>query len=75
MVVFGLAFASLSLLTASLSHLYAMFFVLGVVGNGTNQMGYSRSVSSWFVERRGMALALVVAGAGAGSIVFPAVAQ
>ncbi|MBL8212350.1 MAG: MFS transporter [Bryobacterales bacterium] len=75
LVVFGLAFASLSFLTPSVTHLYLTFFVIGVVGNGTTQMGYSRAVSSWFVERRGLALALVVAGAGAGSIVLPPAAQ
>lgn len=75
LAIFGLAFASLSFLTPCISHFYLTFFVLGMVGNGTTQMGYSRAVSSWFVERRGLALALVVAGAGAGSIVLPALAQ
>jgi len=75
MLVFGLAFGSLSLLTPSLIHLYAVFFVLGMVGNGTTQMGYSRAVSSWFTRRRGLALALVVAGTGVGSIIFPPAAQ
>jgi len=75
MVVFGSAFASLSLLTPSLLHLYAAFFVLGAVGNGTTQMGYSRAVSSWFTARRGLALALVMAGTGVGSMVLPGLAQ
>jgi MFS family permease len=75
MTVFGAAFASLSLLTPSLLHLYATFVVLGIVGNGTTQMGYSRAVSSWFTARRGMALALVMAGVGVGSMVFPGLAQ
>ncbi len=75
MVVFGLAFGSLSWLTPSLAHLYLTFFAIGVVGNGTTQMGYSRAVSSWFEERRGLALAVVVAGAGTGSIVLPPLAQ
>jgi predicted MFS family arabinose efflux permease len=75
MVIFGVAFGSLSLLTPNLIHLYIVFFVLGVVGNGTTQMGYSRAVSSWFTNRRGTALALVVAGVGAGSIVLPAVSE
>jgi MFS family permease len=38
LIVFGTAFASLSLLTPHLWHLYAIFVVLGVVGNGTAQM-------------------------------------
>lgn len=75
MAVFGLAFGSLSFLSPSLTHLYAVFFVIGVVGNGTTQMGYSRAVASWFTHRRGIALALVVAGTGTGSIVFPPLAQ
>ncbi len=75
MIVFGLAFMSLSMLTPSLVHLYATFVVLGVVGNGTTQMGYSRAVSTWFTRRRGTALAWVVGGVGVGSMVFPRLAQ
>jgi predicted MFS family arabinose efflux permease len=75
MAVFGIAFASLGLLTPSLFHLYATFVVIGIVGNGTTQMGYSRAVSTWFDKRRGLALALVMAGVGTGAIVFPPLAQ
>jgi MFS family permease len=46
LTIFGCAFASLSLLTPHLWHLYAVFVVLGAVGNGTAQMAYSRAVSS-----------------------------
>jgi predicted MFS family arabinose efflux permease len=70
-----LAFASLSLLTPSLAHLYATFVVIGVVGNGTTQMGYSRAVSTWFDHRRGLALSLVMAGVGTGAMLFPPLAQ
>ncbi len=73
--IFGLAFASLSLLTRSLIHFYAVFVVLGLVGNATTQMGYARAVSSWFARRRGLALSLVVAGVGVGSVVLPVAAQ
>jgi MFS family permease len=72
--IFGLAFASLSLLNGSIWHLYAVFFVLGVVGNGTAQMAYSRAVSSWFDARRGAALALVMAGGAVGAMVLPPLA-
>ncbi len=74
LVVFGGAFASLSLLTPHLWQLYATFFVLGVVGNGTAQMAYTRAVSSWFVARRGMALALVMSGGAVGAMILPAIA-
>jgi predicted MFS family arabinose efflux permease len=75
MATFGLAFASLSLLTPHLWHLYAVFVVLGIVGNGTAQMAYSRAVSSWFMRRRGMALALVMCGGAIGAIVLPPAAE
>ncbi len=75
MAVFGCAFASLSLLSPNLTHLYAVFIVLGIVGNGTTQMGYSRAVSTWFDRRRGTALALVMAGTGTGAMIFPPLTQ
>ncbi len=75
MTVFGLAFASLGFLTPSLAHLYATFVVLGIVGNGTTQMGYSRAVSTWFDKQRGLALALVMAGVGTGAMILPPLAQ
>jgi MFS family permease len=75
MAVFGCAFASLGLLTPHLWHLYATFLVMGIVGNGTAQMAYSRAVSSWFDARRGMALAVVMSGGAVGAMVLPPVAE
>ena len=73
--VFGCALASLLFLRAPLWHFYAVCLVLGAVGNGTAQMGYARAVSTWFRERLGLALALVMAGTGLGAIIFPYLAQ
>jgi MFS family permease len=75
LAVFGAAFASLSQLTPGIAHLYAVFVILGIVGNGTAQMAYSRTVSTWFIRRRGMALALLMAGGSVGAIVLPPAAQ
>jgi predicted MFS family arabinose efflux permease len=75
MAVYAFAFASLSQLAPSIWQLYATFVVLGIVGNGTTQMGYSRAVSTWFYENRGLALALVMAGTGVGGVVLPPLAQ
>jgi MFS family permease len=73
--VFGCTFASLALLTPHLWHLYATFAILGAVGNGTAHLAYTRAVSTWFVRRRGMALALVMTGGAVGAMVLPPVAQ
>ena len=75
LTVFGCAFASLSLLTRPVWHFYAIFVVLGVVGNGTAQLAYARAVSTWFKLRRGRALALVMTGGAIGAIVLPPAAQ
>jgi len=69
--VFGVSFASLSLQTASLPRFYATFVLLGLAGNGTTQLAYSRAVSTWFFARRGVALSLVASGAGVGAMALP----
>lgn len=75
LLVFGLTYASLAFLTPNLIQLYATFILLGVVGNACGQMGYCRAVSTWFIHRRGLALALVMAGTGVGAIAIPIIAQ
>lgn len=73
--IFAISFASLSWLTPSLPHFYAVMFLIGIVGNGTTQLAFSRTVVHAFDSRRGMALAVMMAGTGIGSIVMPALAQ
>jgi predicted MFS family arabinose efflux permease len=74
-VVFATAYMSLSWLTPQISRFYLTYFVLGVVGNGTAQLAYTRAVLTWFQKRRGLALAIVLTGSGTGSIVVPLVTQ
>lgn len=74
-ITYAVAFGSLGLLTPHIGHLLAMFVLLGVVANGTTQLGYARVVSAWFDQSRGRALAAVMAGSGAGSMIFPPLAQ
>lgn len=74
-VVFAFAYASLSLLTSNINRFYLTYFVLGVVGNGTAQLAYTRTVLTWFQKHRGLALALVLTGSGTGSIVIPLITQ
>ena len=75
LTIFGCAFASLALLTPHIGHLYAIFLVLGLVGNGAAHLAYSRVVSTWFDRRRGMALAVLMAGGALGAIFLPPAAQ
>ena len=75
MTVYGIAIASLSLLRSGLWQFYVTCFVLGVVGNGAAHLAFSRSISTWFHRRLGMALAFVMVGAGLGAMILPVVAQ
>ena len=75
LTTFGCAFASLALLTPHIGHLYAVFAILGLVGNGAAHLAYSRVVSTWFDRRRGMALAILMAGGALGAIFLPPAAQ
>ena len=74
-LIYGIGFASLGLLTHHLAHFVGVLILLGIVGNGTTQLGYARVVSAWFDRSRGRALAAVMAGSGLGSMVFPPLAQ
>ncbi len=71
--VYGAAFTSLSVLS-SLPALYAAYIVMGIVGNGTAHLAWARVISASFNERRGMALATMMAGVGAGAIGIPPLA-
>jgi predicted MFS family arabinose efflux permease len=73
--IFGCAFASLALLTGSLWQLYATFLVLGIVGNGTAHLAYSRVLATWFRERRGVAFSILLGGGALGAIVLPPLAE
>ena len=75
MTVYGFAIASLSLLHSGLWQFYVTCFVLGLVGNGAAHLAYSRSISTWFHRRLGLALAFVMVGAGLGAMILPVVAQ
>jgi len=73
--VFSCGIGSLSLLRGQVWQLYATCFVLGVVGNGAAHLSYSRAISGWFQKRLGLALAMVMVGAGLGAMILPVFAQ
>jgi MFS family permease len=63
------------LLTPHLLHFYLTFFLIGLVGNGTAYIGYSRAISTWFNRRRGLALSIMLAGSALGAMLLPVLAQ
>jgi MFS family permease len=75
LTIFGCAFASLSLLTRHLWQLYVTFLILGIVGNGTAHLAYSRALTTWFRERRGVAFSLLLGGGAVGAMILPPIAE
>jgi predicted MFS family arabinose efflux permease len=70
-LVFAVGLAALSRLTPHIVQFYATFFVIGLVANATAQFAYTRTILTWFTNRRGFALALLLSGSGIGSILIP----
>jgi MFS family permease len=52
-------------------HLIAAYALLGVAAAGQTPLPYARIVASSFVERRGFALGLTMAGVGLGTMLLP----
>jgi len=75
MTIYVFAFASLAFLHRGIWQFYLTCFVLGLVGNGAAHLAFSRSISTWFHQRLGTALAFVMVGAGLGAMILPVVAQ
>lgn len=75
MMIYVCAFASLAMLHGRVWQFYLTCFILGLVGNGAAHLAYSRSISTWFQRRLGLALSFVMVGAGLGAMILPLIAQ
>jgi MFS family permease len=73
--IFSVGMASLAFLGPHILQFYVSYLLLGIVGNATAQLAYSRAISTWFIERRGFAFALMITGSGVGSILLPQFVQ
>jgi len=75
LVLMGLAVASMSQLTGSIYHFYAMYLLIPLLGAGTLPTSYSRTIIAWFFRSRGVALGIALAGFGVGAALIPPLAQ
>lgn len=72
-IIYCAAFTSLAVI-GSLWALYLAYVAMGIVGNGTAHLVWARIISSSFDKQRGLALAAMMAGVGAGAIGIPPLA-
>jgi nitrate/nitrite transporter NarK len=75
MAALGIGLASMAWLGPNLMQLYLTAICIGVAGSGTYQLGYARIIATWFERRLGLALSIVVAGSGFGSLLIPPLVQ
>lgn len=73
--LFGASFTAVAILPAEPLLFNALFFLGGVGGAACTPMPYAVSISGYFDARRGLALGIVVAGAGIGATVWPQAAR
>ncbi len=65
------ALYGLSRFSGHLVAFYAMFFLCTVVGTGTTPILYTRAVTGFFSQQRGLALGITLAGPGTAAMVLP----
>jgi MFS family permease len=52
-----------------------LFAITGVLGSGQGPLGYAKTVSAWFDDRRGLALGITMSGIGLGAALVPQYTQ
>jgi len=74
-VAFAGVFAAFFFLPHSLAGYYLFWALLGLVGIGSTPVTWSRAVSLWFAEHRGLALGIMLLGTSVAGIVVPQIAH
>lgn len=62
--LFSLSFMAFSLNTGSLTLYYTLWALLAFCGAGTLPMTFTRAISNWFHQKRGLALGVALIGTG-----------
>jgi len=70
----GLTFAGLSLATSQIWTYYAAWLVMAVFAAGTLPVTWTRAVTTWFDDKRGLALGFTMSGTGIAAAVAPLLA-
>ena len=74
-LMFGAAFASVAVLPPNAALFWTIFLIVGITGTACTPMPYAVVISGTFDKHRGLALGIVVAGAGLTAPLFPQLAR
>ncbi|MES2258230.1 MAG: MFS transporter [Pseudomonadota bacterium] len=74
-VLFALCLASVSLFASTPESFVAIYALMGMAAAGQTPLPYAKAISSWFDDRRGLALGIAMSGVGLGAALVPQFAQ
>ncbi len=75
LAIAGLALAGRAFLDPPFWQVVALFALTGLGASGGSPIAYARLVSSWFDQRRGLALGVAIVGSALGAMAHPPLAQ
>jgi MFS transporter, OFA family, oxalate/formate antiporter len=73
LTLFALCWMSITLTTSNVVVFYAMWLTMGILGGASIPISWTRAVNAWFVENRGLALAVALSGTGFAGIYINAI--
>jgi len=71
LTVFGLIFASFSVIPGDLFWFYVLWTMIGLFGIGSTPITWSRAINLWFFRQRGLALGLTLVGTSVSAMLLP----
>ncbi|WP_066858828.1 MFS transporter [Sphingobium sp. TCM1] len=71
LIMLATGFLGLSLTGGSLFAFYGLTFLWGALTVGTQSISYTKLITGWFIQRRGLAVGIAAAGLGLGYTVIP----
>jgi len=75
LLVFGLVFASMWIVPATLVAWFAFWAVIGIIGIGSTPVTFSRAIAMWFSQNRGLALGIMLLGTSFAGLLIPQIAS
>ena len=71
LLLFGVAFASLWFVPATIPAWFGFWAVIGFIGIGSTPVTWSRAIAMWFSRNRGLALGIMLLGTSIAGLVIP----